>query len=343
MEPTNLSALGPPGAYDRWSRVRADAAVRVPASTLRGYGRFSLYNSPYPAHDSGCAVDLYPEDNVGRSPVAGVVRETRTVRAPGKPYAADEEYLLLIDVDRERSGIRVDRKGGANLVARILHVRPRVEPGEEVAVGDPLGPMIRSGFFAPWVANHVHLGFREAGQNLHRAGGSLRVVADVDVEPLAWDGTGSVIDVGDTYALLDSPTHPAPGERFAGIGGTVAGAAETEPREPMRGDRVAERQVALDGGLTHYAGGGTLDGDRVASEQGAVSFLGRHVGDADGRDVAWRDVDVVANGDRITGLSLFAGLGPAVGVKLVCPEREFEIGDRVEVSVRESDDPIRLG
>ncbi|WP_256422007.1 hypothetical protein [Halobellus rarus] len=322
-----------------------DATVHVPASTLRAYDRFSLYNSPYPAHDAGCAIDLYPEDNVGRSPVAGVVRETRTVRAPGKPYAADEEYLVLVDVDCERSGVRVEGTDEEGLVARILHVQPAVDPGETVAVGDPLGPMIRSGFFAPWVANHVHVGFRRAEQNLHRAGGSLPVVADVDVESVSWNGIGTVVDVGDTYALLDSPAHPDPGERFVGIAGSLSGAAEAAAGGPSPANDTAENRIALDGGLAHYAAGGALGGDpsSAVAERTPVSFLGQRVGDADGRDVAWRDIDVVANGERITGLSLFVSLGPACGAKLVCPDREFEVGERVEVSLRESEEPIRLG
>lgn len=303
----------------------------LPASVLHRYRRFSLYNSPYPAHGAGCAIDLYPATNEGRSPVAGDVLETRTVRAPPKSYAHDEEYLILVDVDCESSGIAFEGIDAADgLVARILHVRPSVEPGETVAVGDSLGPMVRSGFFAPWVANHVHVGFRRAEQNLHRAGGSLPVDTAVDVEPLAWDGRGTVVETGDTYALLDAPAHPDPGESFVGIAGVLG-----EKREP----------IALDGGLTHYADGGALrqgcGAARAASA--SVSFLGHHVGDASGRTVAWRDVDVLANGARITGISLFAALDPEFGAKLVCPDREFQIGERVEVSIRESDDPIRLG
>ena len=288
----------------------------------REYRRFSLYNSPYPAHDHGCAIDLYPASNRGLSPVAGEVLETRTVRAPPKPYAADEEFLILVDVDAEATGLRVDE----GLVARILHVRPRVAPGDVVDVGDPLGPMVRSGFFAPWVGNHVHVGFRKADQNLLRAGGSLPADVAVDVDPLAWDGVGTVTETGDTYALLDAPAHPAPGDRFAAIGGRVDG-------EP----------AALDGGLTHYDGGGIPGAAGAADPNRPVTFLGHRVGDAVGRDVTWRDVDVLANGDRITGLSLFAALDAAFGAKLVCPDREFAVGDEVRVTLRDSDDPIRLG
>jgi hypothetical protein len=315
--------------------------LRVQPSTLRLYRRFSLYNSPYPAHDEGCAIDLYPADNEGLSPVAGEVLATRTVRAPPKPYAADEEFLILVAVDRDRSGLRVAEGIDGDLVARILHVRPRVDPGDSVDVGDPLGPMVRSGFFAPWVGNHVHLGFRRAGQNLLRAGGSLPLDVGVAVDPLGWDGVGTVTETGATYALLDSPAHPAPGERFVGIGGRVGAGPDTNGANP---EGVP---VALDGGFTHYVGGGvpgTSAGPGVdGTESRPLSFLGHHVGEATGRTVAWRDIDVLANGGRITGLSLFAGLDPGFGAKLVCPDRKFAVGERVRVTVRDSDDPIRLG
>lgn len=297
--------------------THADEAVTLSESTLRRYRRFSLYNSPYPAHDCGRAIDLYPATNEGLSPVDGAVLETRTVRAPPKPYAHESEYLILIDA--------------GDYVARILHVEPAVEAGDRVAVGDSLGPMVRSGFFAPWVANHVHVGFRRPDQNLRRASGSLPVVADVPVEPLAWDGVGTVVETAETYALLDAPEHPAPGETFAGI--------------------AADDGRVLDGGLAHYAGGGVLtrgDGgarcsDASDSPAGPVSFLGHPVGEATGRDVAWRDIEVLANGERITGLSLFAAVDPEFGAKLVCPGRDFAVGDEVHVEVRDTDDPIRLG
>ncbi|MDS0300013.1 hypothetical protein NDI76_14800 [Halogeometricum sp. S1BR25-6] len=296
----------------------AAEAVTLPESTLRRYRRFSLYNSPYPAHDRGRAVDLYPATNEGLSPVAGEVLETRTVRAPPKPYAHQSEYLILVD--------------SGEYVARILHVDPTVEAGDRVEVGDSLGPMIRSGFFAPWVANHVHVGFRRHDQNLRRASGSLPVVADVSVEPLAWDGVGTVVETAETYALLDAPAHPAPGRTFAGI--------------------ATDDGRVLDGGFAHYAGGGVLTrGDEDAGATGpegsddpdSVSFLGHPVGEATGRDVAWRDVEVLANGERITGLSLFAAVDPEFGAKLVCPGREFAVGEEVRVSVRDTDDPVRLG
>jgi hypothetical protein len=202
--------------------------VLVPGDVLSRYPRFSLYNSPYPAHDCGCAIDLYPGTDVAPSPVAGEVLDTRTVRCPPKPYATDHDHLILVDTGEH--------------VARLLHIDPGVEAGNHVEVGDSLGTMIRSGFFGRWVDNHIHLGFRDHDQNPYRAGGSLPVQVDVDVRGLAWDGTGTVIETGPTHALLDAPAHP---------GGGYAGLA-------------ADDGSVLDGGLAHYSGGGVL-ADREGS------------------------------------------------------------------------------
>lgn len=276
--------------------------VRLPRTVFDRYERLSLYNSPYPAHDQGCAIDLYPATGTP-SPVAGEVLETRTVRAPSKPYAVEHDYLILVAVEEPESA--------AGLVARVLHVDPGVAAGDRIEVGDSLGEMVRSGYFAPWVGNHVHLGFRPPDANLHRAGGSLPVAVDVDPEPLAWDGTGTVGDVGGTYALLDSPAHPAPGETWVGV------AAD-----------ATDGQGALDGGLPHYEGGGLLGNGREVP----VSLLGSAVGTADGRTVEWSDLTVLANGRPITGLSLFLAR-EAFGAKLICPDETFEVGEEVQVRI----------
>ena len=304
-------------------RGEAAGPVALPESLLARYRKFSLYNSPYPAHDRARAVDLYPDSNVGVSPVAGEVLDTRTVGCPDREYAADHDHLIVID-----EGDRV---------ARVLHVEPAVEAGEEVAVGDPLGKMVRSGFFGRWVDNHVHLEFRERAKNPYRASGSLPLVADADVGPLAWDGTGTVVETGGSYAALDAPTA---GGDASGTGDAGFTALADDDGRP------------LDGGLSHYAGAG-VPGVRRDERDGngdgdPVSLLGMTVGTRVGRHVDWADVDVLANGERITGLSLFvAGPGAPAGAKLVTrPEAgdpTFAVGDEVRVEVVESDDPVRLG
>jgi hypothetical protein len=317
--------------------------VTVPASTLARYERFSLFNSPYPAHDRGCAVDLYQGSAVdaaerARSPVAGEVLDTRTVACPDRPYAAPNDHLVLVELSDPAAH---DAPPGT--VARMLHVDPAVAPGDRVAVGDHLGEMVRSGYFGQWVANHVHLGFRGPDANPYRAAGSLPLTLSLDVRPLDWDGTGTVVDVGPTHVRLDAPVHPDPGpgaDRFCGL------AADSDA---VPGDG----RTVLDGGLAHYAGGGTL-----SPAAGAVALLGTTVGDvvdgadgpdgaADSRDLprplAWRDVAVVANGRRATGLSLFASRVP-FGAKVVFHEgHDLAVGDAVRVAVEPTDDPVRLG
>ncbi|MFB6072522.1 MAG: hypothetical protein ABEJ88_06095, partial [Halobacterium sp.] len=228
------------------------------------------------------------------SPVAGEVLETRTVRCPEKPYAAAHDHLVVVDT--------------GDAVARMLHVDPAVEPGDVLDVGDDVGRLVRSGFFAPWVDNHVHLGFRTHDQDPVRASGSRPLDLGVGVEPVDWDGTGTVVATGDTWALLDEPAHPAPGETFAGLAGDDGG--------------------VLDGGVPHYeAGYATGCGE-------TVSLFGTTVGDRTGdRTVAWRDVTPTANGDPIRGLSLWLGRD-ALGCKLVAPGHDLRVGDRVSVDVR---------
>ncbi|MFW5938394.1 MAG: hypothetical protein ACOCSN_05560 [Halanaeroarchaeum sp.] len=284
--------------------------VVLPESVLDPFPRFTLYNSPYAAHDRGHAVDLYPGTDDAPSPVAGEVLDVKTYRVPPKDYAVDRDHLILIDCDGRSPGTTTGH------VARVLHVEPSVEPGDRIDVGDSLGTLVRTGYFAPWVDNHVHLGFRDPDANRYRASGSLPLSVDVEIDPLDWDGTGTVVERGDTYAVLDAPSHPAPGERFAGI--------------------AADDGGVIDGGLCHYEGGGFLG---TGGADGSVSLLGTRIGVADGRDLAWADVAVYANDSRVAGLSLFLARDDGFGAKLIAPENGFAVGDELEVSIRPTDDP----
>jgi hypothetical protein len=276
--------------------------VTLDGDVVARYPRVSRYNSPYPAHDAGCAVDLYPDEDrdadgqtrAAPSPVVGDVVETRTVACPDQPYAAAHDHLIVLDA--------------GDHLARILHVDPAVEAGETVAVGDSLGRLVRSGFFAPWVDNHLHLGFRERGQNAVRASGSLPLDFDVPVEPATWDGTGTVVETGETWLRLDEPSHPAPGHAYAGL--------------------ASDDGAVLDGGLPHYEAG-YADGSGQP-----VSLFGAVVGDRTGdRTVTWRDgVTVTVDGARAKGLSLWIGRDD-LGCKVVCPDHEFAVGDEVAVGI----------
>ena len=281
--------------------------VPIPAAALSPFPRVSRYNSPYPAHDAGSAVDLYPDGDLAPSPVAGEIVETRTVDCPSRPYAADHDHLIVVDT--------------GEYLARILHVEPAVDPGETVALGESLGPLVRSGYFAPWVDNHVHLGFREYGTNAVRATGSLPLSLDVSIEAVPWDGTGRVVETGETYAILDAPSHPQPGAVYAGIADDSG-------------------QFVLDGGLPHYEWGGRLTVDqrgRDATPTGGedsapLSFLGNHLGTPTSEPVQWRDLTVLANHEPVLGLSFFLGRDELYA-KVIDRDHAFAVGESVSVTL----------
>jgi len=290
--------------------------IEVPEVALTRYRSWSLYNSPYDAHDRGCAIDCYPVGNRAPSPVAGTVVETRTVRAPSKPYAAEHDHLTVIDTADAPAGAPQYRTAdGAPPFARVLHVDPAVESGDSVAVGDELGELVRAGFFAPWVDNHLHLGFRDRDANPIRAAGSLPLSASIDPIPMEWDGSGTVVETGDTYALLDRPDHPAPGEAFAGVA-------------------TDDGTAIVDGGLPHYDSGGRLPAasERHPADETTVSLLDTPVGTTGHRTIDWHELTVSVDGQPITGLSLFPTREPT-GTKLVCPDHSLEVGQSVRVRI----------
>lgn len=286
--------------------------VTLGTEALSPFPRFTLYNSPYIAHREGRAIDLYPGTETAPSPVAGRVTITKTMACPTRPYAAPNDHLVVIDT--------------GDHLARILHVDPSIEPGQVVAVGDPLGRLIRSGYFARWVDNHVHLGFREYGDDPVRASGSRRLGVDVSLQGVGWDWRGTVVETGETYTILDAPSHPAPGEHYVGITDDSG-------------------RVVLDGGLPHYPNGGILpvptESIRTSasslsnpdSPAGDVELLGARLGRADGRELPWEGVSVFANGTEITGLSFFLGRDEMYA-KLITPDSEFVAGEVVEVELR---------
>lgn len=294
--------------------------VCLQADVLTQYSRFSLYNSPYVAHRMGQAIDLYPSESIAPSPVAGRVLDTTSVRCPTKSYATDRDHLIVVDT--------------GEWLARILHVEPAVEPGSEISIGDPLGTLIRSGYFAPWVPNHLHLGFRRPDKDVYRASGSVPIRLGIDPQPLSWDGIGTVTEVGDTWATLDAPTHQAPGERFVGLGSSGG---------------------VLDGGFPHFSGGGLLgrdplgngwqdpslldedvpnDDERATEEQadgGEITLLGTRIGTVNGRTVTWDNRTVEVNGSPV-GLSCYCGLDD-FGVKIVGRELALSAGESVTVTI----------
>jgi hypothetical protein len=104
-------------------------------------GRYAFYNSSYPVHRFMTGVDIYPNSQRGGStpsPIDGEIIKVRHVKSPpGRDFEAPEHDTVTI-IKSTENRVRV---------AKILHVDTVLKEGEAIAVGQSLGPLIRSGYF----------------------------------------------------------------------------------------------------------------------------------------------------------------------------------------------------
>jgi len=128
-------------------------------------GRFSFFNSPYPAHLSFSAIDIYPSGRFGcaaPSPVSGVIAGIRRVECPsGRGFeSSTHDYVIIV-----RSSENPER------LIKILHVDPIVNVGDKIEPGEDLGWLIRSGFFDFWTDPHIHVEVRKPSDPIRARGG----------------------------------------------------------------------------------------------------------------------------------------------------------------------------
>ncbi|MFX0059820.1 MAG: M23 family metallopeptidase [Candidatus Hodarchaeota archaeon] len=113
---------------------------------------FSIGTSPYYAHQHGLAIDVYQNLSLENydvlSPISGVVIKTKTMKAPKPKFkgGTNKEYLIL-----------VSNKYSSKTVYKILHVKPKIQEGDKISIGDIIGTTIRNGYFANWSSPHLHL------------------------------------------------------------------------------------------------------------------------------------------------------------------------------------------
>jgi len=161
-------------------------------------GRFSFFNSPYPAHHSFAGIDVYPKRRFGGlapSPVQGEVTSVRMIKCP-KPKGfegSDYDYLILL-----RSLENPER------LIKILHVKPLVKVGDTVELGADLGTLLRSGFFDFWTDPHVHVEVRNPSDPIRARGGfKFERLMDIgDPEATADNLSGVVVESKPEYSLI---------------------------------------------------------------------------------------------------------------------------------------------
>lgn len=116
-------------------------------------GKFSFMKSPFAAHTTLSAVDIYPGGGFGDmapSPVDGAVIDIREYLTPTPFKSRDfKEYITAI-------------KQGDSVV-KILHIKPAVKVGDTISAGDPLGILVQNGYFYFWNEPPLHVEVRQQG------------------------------------------------------------------------------------------------------------------------------------------------------------------------------------
>ncbi|MEM1989505.1 MAG: hypothetical protein QW782_02575 [Candidatus Bathyarchaeia archaeon] len=282
-------------------------------------GRFSFFNSPYFAHRNFTGIDIYPGSNSkfegdAPSPVSGKVmfiKEVNYFENRGFEHSK-VDYLIIL-----RS---IENKGR---LIKILHVKPSVNIGDRVMVGERIGTLIRSGFFDFWTDPHIHVEVRKPSDPIRARGGyRIRRVIRISEgcrEMLSLDWIrGVVIEVKHEYSLI-SPD----GDFKHGIPVSL-------------GDGVG----LIDGGIPHYGFFG-VHADFTPKLGERVKLLGKTIGSirsiSDGMHLAdSSNVTFRLNGKPVR-LSLY--LFPSKPIIKVIPQKPGDISlerfEEVKLSVGE--------
>ena len=160
-------------------------------------GRYAFYNSPYPAHRLMTGVDIYPNSQlIGStpSPIDGEIIKVRHIKSPpGRGFKAPEHDTLTIVRSTENS----------DKVVKVLHVNTVLKEGESIAVGQSLGPLIRSGYFGYHTPLHVHVEVRPQNDPLRVRGGyTIDSLLDLKDLKVTEEIVGIVTTSQKGYALI---------------------------------------------------------------------------------------------------------------------------------------------
>lgn len=161
--------------------------------------RFSFLKSPYAAHKTNSAVDIYYGSfgDEAVSPVDGKIIDIRSYDTPTPFKNIDsKEYLITIEQ--------------GDHVIKILHIEPDVSIGEKILMGDRIGAFIKNGYFIFWNDPVMHVEVRKPDDYL-RASNILKLTPAIDWNrvkspiPEVMDIKCRVEKINERYALLSAP------------------------------------------------------------------------------------------------------------------------------------------
>jgi hypothetical protein len=177
-------------------KIASHAAIEIYAPDK---SRFSFLKSPYAAHKTNSAVDIYDGSFGGSavSPVDGKIIDIRSYDTP-TPFKNKDSKEYLIAIEQE------------DHVIKILHIKPDVSIGEKISRGDRIGTFIKNGYFIFWNDPVMHVEVRKPHDYL-RASNNLNLIPAIDWNrvsdpiPEVMDFECRVEDINEHYSLLFAP------------------------------------------------------------------------------------------------------------------------------------------
>jgi len=259
---------------------------------------FSIATSPYYAHQHGLALDIYHQISIENyhviSPIAGKIINIRHLYAPKPKFqkGVAKEYLILIENIYNKE-----------FLFKILHVKPKVEVGQYIEVGDPLGTTIRNGYFAYWSSPHIHLELRSPENPLRaREGLKFTLALDKNLTKKA-DGNNlknkeipiKIKKIYPEFILCHFPNS------FYGKIKPIFGVIGT----------VDNKNCLIDGGIPQYKNGIAIFSDKINKIKDSSIFLDtNYIGDikTTRENLAFFNCErtkFFLNKEEIRGISLF--------------------------------------
>jgi hypothetical protein len=271
-------------------------------------GRYSFFNSPYPAHKSKSGIDLYSFlrfDELAGSPIEGRVTYIRKISTPKGREFVDSGFDVVILIEpRYNSGV----------VVKILHIDPIVEVGDYLDIGDDLGYLLRSGYYGWGTSPHIHLEIRHPNDPLRARGGYMLSNLHFPNKKSKETLTGKITQVQAEYALIELNSS-------IGLVGYVNG-----------------KKGILDGGIPYY---GWLGFHSTRPEEGEISLNGKIIGDlhtisSNAGIGDSRKFRVSINKQKILGLSLYLSPKQKALIKAIplkIGELDLEVGEEIEIKI----------
>ena len=274
-------------------------------------GRYSFFNSPYPAHKQISGIDIYASDNFGEvmpSPVSGTVINLRKVKAPKGHGFKDTGYDIVIILESTENPSKS---------IKLLHIEPNVSVGDTIEKGDIIGKTLRSGYYGYATSPHVHVEIRDPSDPL-RARGGYELTHTGIIGSLSKSSSliGEVISENKNYTLL-----------------------RLSRKNPGLVGSIGEVPGIIDGGIPYYGWLGCHTKEPTFGD--LIKLLGIPIGKVEkssekvciGRSLSYQ---FIANKNPIRGLSLYLTPNNEEIVKIIHIKRgesSFKAGDEVEIEI----------